>query len=48
MPKAYTGLVIPDPASIFAAIERAGFKLESRKAPLEVLAGDHAAKPSEH
>jgi uncharacterized protein (TIGR03435 family) len=40
--------MLADPASIFAAIERAGFKLESRKAPLEVLVIDYAAKPSEN
>jgi uncharacterized protein (TIGR03435 family) len=40
--------MLADPASIFAAIERAGFRLESRKGPIEVLVMDHAAPPSEN
>jgi uncharacterized protein (TIGR03435 family) len=35
-------------ALIFTAVERAGFKLESRRAPLEVLVIDHADRPSEN
>lgn len=35
-----------DPDAIYAAVESAGLKLNSAKAPLEILFVDHAEKPS--
>lgn len=35
-----------DPDAIFAAVEGAGFRLNSAKAPLEMLVVDHAERPS--
>jgi len=38
--------MLEDPSSIFSAVENAGFKLESRKGPLDVLVVDHADRPT--
>ena len=38
--------MLEDPASIFPSLEKAGFKLESRKGQEEVLVVEHAEKPS--
>ncbi len=35
-----------DPSSIFGAVEEAGFELQARKEPVDVLIIDHAEKPS--
>jgi uncharacterized protein (TIGR03435 family) len=35
-----------DPDAIFAAVESTGLRLDSTKAPLEILVVDHAEKPS--
>ncbi len=35
-----------DPDAVFAAVERAGFRLKASKAPLEILVVDHFEKPS--
>jgi uncharacterized protein (TIGR03435 family) len=35
-----------DPDAIFAAVEKAGFRLDSTKAELETLVVDHADRPS--
>jgi uncharacterized protein (TIGR03435 family) len=40
--------MLEDPSSIFSAVEYAGFKLESRKGPLDVLVVDHADRPTQN
>jgi uncharacterized protein (TIGR03435 family) len=38
--------MLQDPSSIFSSVENAGFKLESRKGPFDVLVVDHADRPT--
>jgi uncharacterized protein (TIGR03435 family) len=37
-----------NPDSIFAAVESAGFRLNARKSPVEILIVDHAEQPSQN
>jgi uncharacterized protein (TIGR03435 family) len=45
-PEAVTPGSVDLPSLVFAAVERLGLKLESRKAPVEVLVVDHAEHPT--
>lgn len=38
--------MLEDPSSIFAAVEKVGLELESRKGPFDVLVVDHADRPT--
>ena len=40
--------MLEDPSSIFSAVENAGFKLESRKGPLDILVVDHVDRPTQN
>jgi uncharacterized protein (TIGR03435 family) len=44
--KSAARLLLEDPASIFGAVESAGFKLDARKGPAEILVIDHVERPS--